>query len=67
MTNRYATEVVRDIGVRMDYKGYDYIVSGVRLLMIEPRKTMSTVYEDVAKEFGCTWKSVERCIRHCIQ
>lgn len=50
------------------YLGYDYLFPALELLAKDPKQSFTKeLYPDVAKRFGCTSRSVERCIRNAIE
>ena len=64
-------DVMRQLGITPDLKGYHYIEKAVIMLKEDFEKGniprgITTVYNEVGKIFGTTSASIERCIRHSI-
>ena len=63
------SNVVKELGISANLKGYRYIICGVELIMNNISLMDSTmgVYKGVGKEFNVTPNRVERAIRHAIE
>ena len=61
--------VLRSLRIDGTYKGYRYLVYGIRLVVQDPRRTeliTKDVYPDIARTFKSTVFRVERNIRFAI-
>lgn len=61
-----ARELVLQIGITPNGKGYQYIIDAICLLTINIRTRTLKLYSEVAKTHGDTPQKVERAIRHTI-
>ena len=61
--------ILNDLGMNNTYKGYEYLVEGVKLCRKEKKFLVDTMdlYEEIAKESYTNFKAVERCIRYAIK
>lgn len=65
-------ELLKDIGIPVNLKGYSYIVYGICYLA-ENRNSVkysgitNSLYPSIAKKFGTTASRVERSIRHSVE
>lgn len=62
-------ELLLEIGIPANFLGFAYIVYAVHLSLENQEyafRMSKQLYMDVAKFFGTTQPSVERCIRHAI-
>lgn len=64
------TEIMREIGIPANLKGYFYVRDAIIMALKEPKllKTLTTrLYPKVAEKYDTTPSRVERAIRHAIE
>ena len=69
LTNRI-TDILLDIGVPMNLKGFHYLRYGVLLAYCDYRRTKGmtkVLYPEIAAEFDTSASRVERAMRHSIE
>ena len=61
--------VLTNLGVNKNYKGYTYLATAIKLCKKDTKYLTDTIglYNAIAKEYGCTYVSVERCMRYAIE
>ena len=62
-------ELLRSLGMTANYKGYFYVASALRMCLEDPdllHLVTKALYPRVAREYGTTWKAVERSIRTAV-
>ncbi len=65
---RMVKKLLKEMGVPMNIKGYQYLSKAIVLLSKEKGMKISLgLYPKVAKEFGTTGSRVERSIRHAVE
>lgn len=66
----YVTSVLRRLGVPVRLKGYQYLRTGI-IMLVNDMAVAGTItkglYYDIAKEYGATAPKVERAIRTAIE
>lgn len=64
-----ATEVLIELGVKMDTKGFTFIVTAMELFDNERYRNGKTMdlYAEIAKIHNTVWSRVERVIRHAFK
>ena len=64
------TEIIRDIGIPANIKGYQYIREGI-IMAVNDMNMLNYItkllYPSIAKKYKTTSSSVERAIRHAIE
>lgn len=61
------SDVLKDLGISPDLKGYHYARSAICRLLEDTTYTHFTkIYYDIADEFNSTYSRVERCIRFVV-
>ena len=64
------TEIIRDIGIPANIKGYQYIREGI-IMCVNDSNNLNYItkllYPSIAKKYNTTSSSVERAIRHAIE
>lgn len=64
------TEIIRDIGIPANIKGYQYIREGIIMCVNDSNNfnyITKLLYPSIAKKYNTTSSSVERAIRHAIE
>lgn len=63
------SNVIKELGIPANLKGYRYITYGIELLINDINLIDSTmgIYKTVAEHFGTTPLKAERAIRHAIE
>ena len=68
--NGQVAVLLKKLGVRPSLKGWKYLNEAVNLV-IEDETILDSVtyrlYPEIAKKYGVTPQSVERCVRHAIE
>lgn len=64
-------KILKDLGIRLDLKGYHYILKGVMLIKNDfddskTARSFMVLYAEIADIFNTETHCVERCIRHAI-
>ena len=64
----YITNLLHELGLSTNIKGYSYIKEGIRLIYHNPKHNSFTkeIYPIIAKKYDSNIKNVERNIRHAI-
>ena len=69
ITNEHANLVLKEFGVPSHIRGHRYIKQALIVISENPDaldQITKVLYPTIAKHFGVTWSSVERCIRHAV-
>ena len=69
ITTEHANLVLKEFGVPSHIKGHRYIKHALIVISENPEALdhiTPVIYPAVAKHFGVSWESVERCIRHAV-
>ena len=61
------TDIIRDIGIPANIKGYQYIREGIIMAVNDVNYITKLLYPTIAKKYKTTSSSVERAIRHAIE
>lgn len=56
--------ILDEIGVPLNLRGYKYVIEAVMQINKNPFKLMGEIYSDIAKKFNTSTTRVERAIRH---
>lgn len=70
MGNKKILTLLFDLGVRPNYKGYEYLVEAVKLCVDDGSYLTNAVgmYKEIAKNCNAkSWGAVERCMRTCLE
>lgn len=68
ISEKKVSNLLKEIGIPANIKGYRYITYGVVLLSENKGESMTKfIYPGIAKEFGTTGTRVERAIRHAVE
>lgn len=63
--NKKIKEMLLELGIVPNLKGFDYICYGLECLLKSNKKiSMRVLYTDIAIKFDSTVMQTERCIRH---
>ena len=68
--NKSMTDIIRDIGIPANIKGYQYIREGIIMAVNDVNMLnyiTKLLYPSIAKKYKTTSSSVERAIRHAIE
>lgn len=66
---KQATELMKELGIRPNIKGYKYIMYAIELSETNRDITdrMITLYVTIAEKFNDNYRRVERAIRHAVE
>lgn len=66
VTTKQIKATLRDLGIRPDFDGYEYLADAIRIIADDPSINITTLYMRLAKCHNTTHARVERCMRHAI-